>query len=233
MIRKTMIWTVTSMCLVSISSVGQAGFDAAAYVDHESRVSHARELLGKQYKRSVVRQGELVTNIDVFVKEKTLELLPERFKKHASALAKVILEESSDREFDPVFLMSVIRTESNFNPSAVGGVGEIGLMQLRPQTAKWIAKLSGIAYRDKKQLFDPVYNVRLGAAYFSMLREKFNSRGGLYMAAYNMGAANVKKALRADVTPVEYSSRIMGKYVKFYQELAAVKRTKKRMWAMR
>ena len=93
----------------------------------------------------------------------------------------------------------MIRAESNFNPRVVGSVGEIGLMQVRPQTAQWVAEKYKIDYRSADQLFDPAFNVKVGAAYFAALRERFPTYGKRYIAAYNMGVKKVKRFVRASI----------------------------------
>jgi soluble lytic murein transglycosylase-like protein len=57
---------------------------------------------------------------------------------------------------------AVMRVESNYNPLARGGDGEVGLMQLMPPTAKML----GFA-GDNRTLADPETNIRLGAAYLA------------------------------------------------------------------
>jgi soluble lytic murein transglycosylase-like protein len=61
---------------------------------------------------------------------------------------------------------AVIRIESNFNPNARGGVGEIGLMQLRYNTAR------GVGYRgSKRALYNPETNIRYGMKYLGQARK--------------------------------------------------------------
>jgi hypothetical protein len=54
------------------------------------------------------------------------------------------------------------------------------------------------------------------------LREEFDFQGQLYLAAYNMGSGNVRKALNRNVKPKEYSTRVMHRYLRFYAELQKV-----------
>ncbi|WP_370931843.1 lytic transglycosylase domain-containing protein [Bartonella sp. DGB1] len=57
---------------------------------------------------------------------------------------------------------AVIRYESSYNPKAVGGVGEIGLMQIRPETAKFMGYKGTTA-----GLYDPETNIRYGVKYLA------------------------------------------------------------------
>ncbi|MDJ0931144.1 transglycosylase SLT domain-containing protein [Breoghania sp.] len=57
---------------------------------------------------------------------------------------------------------AVIRIESSFNARAHGGAGEIGLMQIKPATAR------GIGYRGPiKALYDPATNLEWGMRYLA------------------------------------------------------------------
>jgi soluble lytic murein transglycosylase len=184
-----------------------------------NRWSHARELLGKYYQKSVVRMGEEVALLDEQLFQWTSKALKKPWKKLSKQISKTIILESEKYKFDPIFLMAVIENESSFNPEAIGTSGEIGLMQLTPQTAKWITEKYDFPWHGPKSLKDPVTNIKIGAAYLAYLREKFDSRSQLYLAAYNMGTTNVLRALGKQIWPKEYSSRVMQRYVRFYSEL--------------
>ncbi len=187
---------------------------------HTSRLSHARELMGSYYSRSVVRQAESLDDLSDHITEWTSDAMKGRHHRHARAVASAILAESRVHGFDPIFLMAVIESESSFNPLARGTSGEVGLMQLMPETARWIAKREGWNLKiTSKCLRDPVINIKIGAAYLAYLRKQFDSHGRLYLSAYNMGATNVNRALARQVWPKEYSARVMTKYIEYYREL--------------
>ncbi|MBZ9858089.1 lytic transglycosylase domain-containing protein [Mesorhizobium sp. CA12] len=64
----------------------------------------------------------------------------------------------------PVSLASaVIKIESNYRPNLVGSAGEIGLMQIKPATARMMG-YTGSA----KGLFDPDTNIKYGMKYLAM-----------------------------------------------------------------
>jgi soluble lytic murein transglycosylase len=82
---------------------------------------------------------------------------------------------------------SLIRQESEFNPSVVSYANAWGLMQLLPSTGKQMAKEEGIKNFQTFQLLDPEMNIRLGCRY---LREMLSGLGGVQeyaLAAYNAG----------------------------------------------
>lgn len=58
---------------------------------------------------------------------------------------------------------AVIKIESNYRPNMVGSAGEIGLMQIKPATARMMG-YSGSA----KGLFDPDTNIKYGMKYLAM-----------------------------------------------------------------
>lgn len=209
----------TAITLLILLGIPQSR--AASIVEFEVvRLAHAKELLGKYYDKSIVKiASEKASEVRQFIEQVTERALKGKFKEQYKEIAKTIIEESSRYKFDPVFLLAVIENESNFNPQAIGPHGEIGLMQIRPATARWITEKFRLPWKDKKQLRDPIINIRIGAAYLSFLREQFGSDGRLYLAAYNMGAKNVRSALDRQIKPKEYPARVMQRYVRFYSEL--------------
>ncbi len=185
-----------------------------------TRIKHAHELLGRYYKKSSVRVGEDVKKINGRIYRWTYARLPKKYRRHYQKVAQTVIDEALRYGFDPVFLMSVIEGESSWRPDMIGGVGEVGLMQIRPTTAAWITKKLGLrGYKGKKTLLNPVQNIKIGAAYLSYLRDRFDDHARLYLAAYNMGATNVRRALKKDVWPKDYPSHVMKIYVEFYQTI--------------
>lgn len=92
---------------------------------------------------------------------------------------------------DRRLLLAVIRTESGFRPGARSADGAIGLMQLTPATAAWIAGWTGLPPPSAQLLADPGYNVRAGAWYLARLRRAFGGRLAPAVAAYNAGPRRV------------------------------------------
>jgi soluble lytic murein transglycosylase len=188
---------------------------------HAIRLYHARELLGRAYKSSVVKATESTKDVESFVLAMVRKSLPAAWKKDSERISRAILTQSIEHGFDPIFLISVMWTESSFRPEMIGGVGEIGLMQIRPETAAWLSKKIGYSrYAGRTSLFDPVVNIELGAAYFAMLRQTFDDDGQLYISAYNMGTTNVRRALANSKRPSEYSGRVLGRYRELYRSFA-------------
>ena len=212
----------------SIPSLASAGSISEA--ERDSRLASAHELLGSHYDKSAVRSGEEVDKINKMIYRWTKEALPESYKKNYKKIAQTIIDESLKNEFDPIFVMSVIMNESSFRPETIGPFKEIGLMQLRVQTAQWIGLKEKIKFKSvkaaKKALKDPAMNIKLGTAYLAYLRERFDSHARLYLAAYNMGQGNVEEALSRNIWPKEYVIRVMHHYVGYYKEIRDIYKPK-------
>lgn len=139
--------------------------------------------------------------------------LPVKFKARAHAVTATIMGEAAKHKLDPFILTAVIAGESSFNPEAIGPVGEVGLMQIRPSTALWITKKLNLPWYGEKTLKDPLKNIRIGAAYLSYLHQRLGSEGFLYLAAYNMGLENVLRLKSKKVHPKIYSTHVMSRYI--------------------
>ncbi|WP_367715279.1 lytic transglycosylase domain-containing protein [Nitratireductor sp. GISD-1A_MAKvit] len=82
---------------------------------------------------------------------------------------------------------AVARQETEFNTSAVSPAGARGLLQLMPATAREMARRSGLPYSRTRLKADPIYNIRLGAAYLDQQLGRFNGSYILTFAGYNAG----------------------------------------------
>ncbi|MBP5466362.1 MAG: lytic transglycosylase domain-containing protein [Clostridia bacterium] len=108
-----------------------------------------------------------------------------------------IIAAADKYNLDAAFLFGVVKTESGFNANAVSGKGAVGLMQITPSTAEYIAKRRKISEYD---LLDAATNLDFGAYYLKYLSEKFYGITEV-AAAYNAGEGTVRKWLKNE----EYS----------------------------
>lgn len=118
-----------------------------------------------------------------------------RKREGAQRLARLIVQESKLANYDPLFVAAVIKSESAFNPEAVSPRGAIGLMQIMPETGRFIMGASKSEWR-KERLKDPALNVRLGIAYLKYLESKFGPVKHHILIAYNWGPANLSRILK-------------------------------------
>lgn len=92
-------------------------------------------------------------------------------------------------------LYAIIRQESAFEPDALSQAGALGLMQLMPATAKFIAKKEQMPFSVPRLTTDGDYNVLLGRAYLEHLLDDFGGSYVLAIAAYNAGPGRVREWL--------------------------------------
>ncbi|WP_428564316.1 MAG: transglycosylase SLT domain-containing protein [Solidesulfovibrio sp. DCME] len=113
------------------------------------------------------------------------DLQPLRQALYPRAHAGLVTAALAGSGIDPDIVYSLIRQESFFDPDVVSGAGAVGLMQLMPETARAVGAKLGIK-ADRKALFDPAVNIRLGVAFF---RERVEAAGSLAaaLAGYNAG----------------------------------------------
>lgn len=189
-------------------------------VNEASRISHAKELLGGNYKGSDAQKLEGRRALNEMIHSKVQNSLAPKWKAQSRTIARAVITESSKYKMDPVFVLAVIKTESKFNPLALGRFGEIGLMQIKPDTAEWIAKKYRIPWNGKKTLENPSSNIRIGLAYMNYLRTEFNGKALRYVSAYNMGPRNVRRLLAKNLKPAEYNSRVMKNYGELYAKIS-------------
>jgi len=97
---------------------------------------------------------------------------------------KLIVSTAKSFGVDPHLVKAVVQVESSFNPSATSKKGAMGLMQLMPETAKFLSV---------KDPYDPAQNIRGGTKYLKQLLDKFDGNIGLSLAAYNAGEYSIQK----------------------------------------
>jgi len=81
--------------------------------------------------------------------------------------ARLIRKAASKHGVPVKIAKAVVEVESNFNPRARGRAGEVGLMQIKPATAR------GIGYRGSTgALYDPETNLEWGMKYLAGARKR-------------------------------------------------------------
>ena len=92
-------------------------------------------------------------------------------------------------------VLAIVRQESAFDTLAVSGSNARGLMQLKPATAKQVAKALSLPFSADRLLADANFNLTLGSAYLDKMLEKFTGSYVLSIAAYNAGPTRVSQWL--------------------------------------
>ncbi len=98
-----------------------------------------------------------------------------------------IITYSEKNNVDPFLIAAIIKNESNFKHKAVSGVGAVGLMQIMPDTGRWIAEQMGLADYKDSDLYQTRTNIRMGCWYVGELEHEFRHNLVLLMIAYNAG----------------------------------------------
>jgi soluble lytic murein transglycosylase-like protein len=126
-------------------------------------------------------------------------------------LAGTIHQESRRYGYDPLFVAAMIDVESGCKPTARGIHGAVGLIQIRPATAKAMAAETGIPWRGDATLRDGALNVRIGVRYLWTLEERFDDPR-IAIAAYNLGPTRVAQMSRHRARNAKYVQRVLGRY---------------------
>ncbi len=101
-------------------------------------------------------------------------------------------------QVDPLLVMAVMREESKYLPQSESRKGAKGLMQLMPETARWIAGSMGDATFQVDDLLKPDKNIQYGTWYLADLQKEFSGNMVLVIAAYNGGRGHVKEWIKTD-----------------------------------
>jgi len=105
---------------------------------------------------------------------------------------QIIRAQAADKNLDPALIAAVIYCESKFEPRP-SSAGAEGLMQILPETAYYLAKLSGGRRFTASDLATPSVNVAYGSYYLRYLLDHYDGNEVLALAAYNGGLANVDR----------------------------------------
>ena len=117
---------------------------------------------------------------------------PTPFRDELSPIARQI-------DLNLAWAYGLIRQESRFIMNASSSVGASGLMQVMPNTAKYVAKKIGMTNYTNDKLSDTNTNLTLGSNYLNMVLIDLDGSWVLASAAYNAGPSR-SKAWREKLT---------------------------------
>jgi len=127
-------------------------------------------------------------------------------------LADVIYTESKKYQYDPLFVMAVILTESSFKKGQTSSFGARGLMQVVPFVGQNIAPTAGVDWSGKETLFDTESNIKLGTLHLFEYILKFGDVKNAIMA-YNVGETKLRDLMKTNQPlPVGYLNKVMENY---------------------
>ncbi|MBU8933115.1 MAG: transglycosylase SLT domain-containing protein [candidate division Zixibacteria bacterium] len=128
------------------------------------------------------------------------------------SLTEVIYSESKRYQYDPLFILAIILTESSFKKGQKSHVGARGLMQVVPFVGKDLATRTEVDWQGSETLFEPVANIKLGTLHLFEQVLKFGDIKRA-LAAYNMGETRLRGIMRQDKPiPQVYINKVLRYY---------------------
>ena len=112
-----------------------------------------------------------------------------------------IVSAARDVQLDEAWVFGVARQESRFVADIVSSAGAVGLLQLMPPTAKWVARQTGRTDFRTPQLENPEVNAQFGTYYLRYVLDRLDGLPVLATAAYNAGPGRAQAWRGA--TPIE------------------------------
>ena len=103
-----------------------------------------------------------------------------------------VVQHSGNVGIDPAWVYGLIRQESRFIMAARSHVGAGGLMQIMPDTAKWVANKLGESYNGSA-LSNMQTNIRYGTYYLGHIHNELSNQSVLATAGYNAGPNRAKR----------------------------------------
>ena len=99
-----------------------------------------------------------------------------------------IVEWSTQRQLNPLLVAALIRQESRFEKQIRSSAGAVGLMQVMPDTGKWVAQKIDLKEYDVEK---PSDNIQLGTWFLDFTHKEYDNNSLLAIASYNAGPGNV------------------------------------------
>jgi soluble lytic murein transglycosylase len=110
----------------------------------------------------------------------------------------VIRQQAAEKGVDAALIAAVIYSESKFS-DATSSAGARGLMQITPEAAEEIERLSGGTTFRLDDLSDSEINIRYGTFLLRELLDRYDGDEAAALAAYNAGPGNADKWGGADL----------------------------------
>jgi len=104
----------------------------------------------------------------------------------------VLKAHTAQLALDEAWVYGLIRQESRFVPDARSVAGASGLMQLMPETARWVAKRLGLRNWRWSQVTEVNTNVEFGTYYLRHVLDALDGQPVLASAAYNAGPSRAR-----------------------------------------
>lgn len=113
-------------------------------------------------------------------------------------------------------LLAIIKTESGFREKVESYKGARGLMQVMPNTAKWIVKKKKLDIKNYN-LYNYKDNIEIGSLYYSYLAKRFDHDFEKILVGYNAGISRVLKDNWRDIKETKHYVKKVKVYTKIYR----------------
>jgi len=139
---------------------------------------------------------------------------PEKWLAKSAQFDSFIDQAARSHAVRPELVRAVIVVESAFNPNAVSNRGAMGLMQLRPATARRYGAANA---------FDPEQNIKAGVHYLRDLLTRYGNNLELTLAAYNAGEDAVERYGHS-IPPFAETQHYVPTVLRIYRSLLSQQR---------
>lgn len=115
-----------------------------------------------------------------------------RYRQYPLSYKELIVQTAADYSLEAWHVAAVIRCESSFNPEATSSVGARGLMQIMPETGRWLAgKFDEEDAFEEDWLYQPEISLKYGGWFLSWLMQRYDGDLVLATCAYHAGQGRV------------------------------------------
>jgi hypothetical protein len=215
-LTRTLRWGTGCLKVALIAILFVPGFVATGFIPHYYKPAAPSQSV-KAQDIEKPRPKELVNIFSIVSIHR-----PDLMETQAWELSEVILKESVKYKLDPILILAVIDVESKFQFKAVSPAGARGIMQIMPDTGKFLVTTVRHLGREMKaqdfvpeHLDNPVFNIKLGTYYLHDLRKSFRNLNTA-LVAYNVGPTKLRLNIENEVAYTEeYANAVQSAYRKF------------------
>lgn len=123
-------------------------------------------------------------------------------------------------------IYAVIKAESNFDTGALSSAGAVGLMQMMPDTFRWLTDDILFEHLEDGMLYDPETNIRYGTYMLSRMYARYGDWDAA-LAAYNAGAGRVDQWLESGEVSVKNGTLTGIPFRETRQYVAKIRKARK------
>lgn len=191
------------LTLVAVGAAGPTRADIYSFVDGAGVTHFSNVPVDGRYRLLLATPAE----------ERAVR--PENWLGKSARFEPLIQRAALSQAVRPELVRAVIVVESAFNPHAVSRRGAVGLMQLRPATARRYGVLDA---------FDPEQNITAGVHYLRDLLSRYGNNLELTLAAYNAGEDAVARYGNR-IPPFSETQHYVPTVLRIYRSLLAQQRS--------